>query len=150
MAIYEYEQVVRSELLYELHAAGITDARLEWDETTAWVTTDAERAIVDAVVAAHDAAAIAAAEEQARADDTANRDLAREAVATLTADIAALTARAGEFHADATNMPANLSAAQVRGRLIQIEDGLGDLALVVADHARVLRAVINYLAHRGL
>lgn len=150
MMRHEYAKVARAALLDELLAAGILDARVEMDDTTVWVTTAFDRALVDPVVGAHDAAAIDAAAGAAEEADTTNRDLARAAIDTLTADIAALGERADAFRADAATMPATLTAAQVRGRLIQIEDGVADLADAVARTDRALRAVINYLARRGL
>jgi hypothetical protein len=86
MARYEYAGTFRAALLDELVAAGIAVGRLELDDAHAWVTTDAERALVDPVVAAHDAAAIdaaAAAEQDADEDD---RLTLRQVVATLLAD----------------------------------------------------------------
>lgn len=67
MARYEFAKAgAKAKLLDELFAGGITDAVVEMDDAKVWVTTTATLAAVQAIVDAHDPAAIDAADAAKR------------------------------------------------------------------------------------
>ena len=122
MGSYEYAGEYRARLLDELIAAGIADALVQFPAAGgALVTTEADQALVDPVVAAHDAGAIDAAEAAERQADDDDRATLRQVVATLAADADRLR--------DTT---ATLSAQQIRVHIARTDD-------VVAGLLRVLR-----------
>lgn len=90
-----YAKAARAALLDELVAATGRDPRVfdvgtDDAATTVRFPDDLDPAAVDAVVAAHDAAAIDAADAQRASEDVADRDLARSMYAVLLADAARL------------------------------------------------------------
>jgi hypothetical protein len=137
-----YAKAARAALLDELVAATGLDPR-EFDvgttgdaETVVRFPDDLDPAAVDRVVAAHDAAAIDAAQAASAAESAADMAAVRGKYDTM-------QARAQQFRDDAANMPpAPLTAAQVRQRLVSIENGLADLADAVAHIGRRLGKLV--------
>lgn len=138
MTRFQFARAARPELLAELVAAGFPadtpvafdghpDAAGLWvDGTTCWVTCAPEQfAAAATVVAAHDVAALNAADAAARADDTSDRQVARLAVAVLLSDAArledttqALSAQVIRNHLARTNKAvAALLRHEIRGGL---------------------------------
>jgi hypothetical protein len=131
MTRYRFNKVCRAlPLLLELQAAGIAAPQvLPWPGYT---EIDLDPAGFDAaatVVAAHDPAAIDAAAAAEQQQDSGDLGKVRAAYQTLRANADAL-------RNDAAALPATLSAAQVRARLVQIEGALADVSDATASLAR--------------
>lgn len=138
MARIRIDKPIRAALLDALIGAGIAPTTPEGvsilqpdgDGAGGWLTVpDAHAGAAGTIVATHDAAALDAVEAARAAEDA-------DDLAGFRDIYQAIRQRAATFRQDAATMPATLTAAQVRGRLIQIEDGLADLADIVARLGR--------------
>jgi len=135
------DKPIRARLLDELRAQGIApltpegttilqpDAGppgSEGGDTGGWLTVpDAQAAAAQAVIAAHNAAAIDAAKATVAQQDT--DDLAK-----IRATFQSIKDTSAALRADAAAMPPTLTAAQERAKLIQLENAVADQGDAVA------------------